>query len=132
VIIIGTFSIQAFWEITLSLGKCFSAFYRIVVPLSSEPSSKGKVHPRTGHKVPEGEQGYSPTLYLTSALDEDRRSIPSLGRLIPGSETRYPFYRRLCRNRKSTTCAICWLKSVLHFIGGCVETERVQPALSVG
>jgi hypothetical protein len=30
---------------------------------------KGKVHPRTGHEGPEGEQRYSPTLSLTSALD---------------------------------------------------------------
>ena len=31
---------------------------------------KGKVHPRTGHKVPEWKERYSSTLYLTSALDE--------------------------------------------------------------
>jgi hypothetical protein len=30
---------------------------------------KGKVHPRTGHEGPEGEQMYSSTLSLTSALD---------------------------------------------------------------
>ena len=30
---------------------------------------KGKVHPRTGHEGPEGEQKYSSALYLTSALD---------------------------------------------------------------
>jgi hypothetical protein len=29
---------------------------------------KGKVHPRTGHEVPEGELRYSSTLSLTSAL----------------------------------------------------------------
>jgi hypothetical protein len=31
--------------------------------------SKGKVHPRTGHEGPEGEQKYSPNPSLTSALD---------------------------------------------------------------
>ena len=30
---------------------------------------KGKVHPRTGHEGPQGEQRYSSTLSLTSALD---------------------------------------------------------------
>ena len=30
---------------------------------------KGKVHPRTGHEFPEGEQAFSFTLSLTSALD---------------------------------------------------------------
>jgi len=30
---------------------------------------KGKIHPVTGHKGPEGEYTYSCTLYLTSALD---------------------------------------------------------------
>ena len=30
---------------------------------------KSKVHPRTGHEVPEGEQIYNSTLPLTSALD---------------------------------------------------------------
>jgi hypothetical protein len=29
---------------------------------------KGKVHPRAGHESPEGEQSYSSTLSLTSAL----------------------------------------------------------------
>ena len=31
--------------------------------------SKGKVYPRTGHEGPEGEQRYSCTQSLTSALD---------------------------------------------------------------
>ena len=30
---------------------------------------KGKFHPRTSHEGPEGEQRYSSTLSLTSALD---------------------------------------------------------------
>jgi hypothetical protein len=49
-----------------------------------------KVLPRTGHKGPEGEQKYSSTLSLTSALDESGWSTPRPGRFTPGKETRYP------------------------------------------
>jgi hypothetical protein len=35
----------------------------------TSPKGKGKVHPRTGHKGPEGEHRYSYTLYLTSVLE---------------------------------------------------------------
>jgi len=35
----------------------------------SEGKSKSEVHPVTGHEVPEGEQRYSSTLSLISALD---------------------------------------------------------------
>jgi hypothetical protein len=52
-------------------------------------------HSRTDHKGPEGEQRYSYTLSLTSALDVGGRSTPFSGRLTPGKETRYPLYRRL-------------------------------------
>jgi hypothetical protein len=37
--------------------------------LSPYRKGKGKGHPRTGHEGPEGEQRYSSTLSLTSALD---------------------------------------------------------------
>jgi hypothetical protein len=43
----------------------------------------GKVHPRTGHKGPEGEQRYSSTLSLTSALDGGEWSTPHPGRFTP-------------------------------------------------
>jgi hypothetical protein len=33
------------------------------------PKGNGKVHPRTSHEGPEGEQRYRYTLFLTSALD---------------------------------------------------------------
>jgi len=33
------------------------------------PYGKGKVHPLAGHEAPEGEQRYSTTVSLTSALD---------------------------------------------------------------
>jgi hypothetical protein len=46
---------------------------------------KGKVHQRTGHKGPEGEQSYSTTLSLTSALDGGWWSTPHAGHLTPGN-----------------------------------------------
>ena len=55
---------------------------------------KGKIHPRTGHKVSEGEKIYSPALSLTSVLDGmgGQRHAPTD---LPPGETRYPLYRRL-------------------------------------
>jgi hypothetical protein len=50
---------------------------------------KGKVHPTTGHEGPEGEQRYSSTLSLTSALDGGGWSTLHPGRFTPGYE-RYP------------------------------------------
>jgi len=40
---------------------------------------KGEVHASTGHEGPEGEQRYSTTLFLTSALDAvgDQRHAPA-------------------------------------------------------
>jgi hypothetical protein len=57
---------------------------------------KGKVHPITEHKGPEGEQRYSSTLSLTSALDEvgGQRHAPAA---LPLGKTWYPLYRRLGR-----------------------------------
>ena len=54
---------------------------------------KGKGHPTTGHKDPDGEEMYSSTLSLTSVLDGvgGQRHAPTA--LPPG--TRYSFYRRL-------------------------------------
>ena len=45
--------------------------------------SSSKVRPRTGHEGPEGEQRYSSTLSLTSALDGCGWSTPRLGRFTP-------------------------------------------------
>ena len=47
---------------------------------------KGKGHTRTCHEGPEGEQRYSSTPSLTSALDEDGRSMPRPGRVTPGKD----------------------------------------------
>ena len=55
---------------------------------------RGKGHPITGHEGPEGEQKYSSTLSLTSALDGGGWSTPRPGRFTLG-KTRYPLYRRL-------------------------------------
>jgi len=53
-----------------------------------------KVHPRTDHEVPKGEQMHSSTLPSTSELDGvgGQRHAPAA--LLPG-KTRYPLYRRL-------------------------------------
>jgi len=55
---------------------------------------KGKVRPRTGHEGPEGEQRYSSTLSLTSALDVvgGQRHAPAA---LPPGKTRYSMNRRL-------------------------------------
>ena len=55
---------------------------------------KGKVHPITGHKAPEGEQMYSSTLPSTSVLDGmgGQRHAPAA---LPPRKTQYPSYRRL-------------------------------------
>jgi len=52
------------------------------------------MHPRTGHKGPEGEWKYSSTVTLTSALVgvDGQRHTPA--GLLPG-KTQYPLYRRL-------------------------------------
>jgi len=52
-----------------------------------------KFHPTTGHEDPEGEERYSSTLPLTSALNGvgDQRDASSA---LPPGETRYPLYRR--------------------------------------
>jgi len=56
---------------------------------------KVKVHPRTGHEVPEREERYCSTLSLTSALDMGGWSTPIPGRFTPWKKTPYPLYRSL-------------------------------------
>ena len=55
---------------------------------------KGKGHLITGHEDPEGEEMYSSTIFLTSALDVVgcQRHDPAA---FPPGKTRYPLYRRL-------------------------------------
>jgi hypothetical protein len=57
--------------------------------------NKGKAHPRTGHEGPEGEERYTSTLSLTSAVDEVGWLKSRPGCYTTGKENRYPFYRRL-------------------------------------
>jgi len=57
---------------------------------------KGKIHPRTDHEDPEGEQKYSCTLSLTSVLDDGGWSMLRPGRFILKEENRCSWYRRLC------------------------------------
>ena len=62
--------------------------------LAHKGKRKGKGHPTTGHQGPEGEQRYSSTLSLTSALDGvgDQRYAPAA---LPPGKTCYPLHRRL-------------------------------------
>jgi len=48
---------------------------------------KGKVHPRTGHESPKGEQIYNSTRPSTSALDRGGRSTPRPGRFTPEKDS---------------------------------------------
>jgi hypothetical protein len=52
------------------------------------------VYPRTGHEGPKGEQRYSSTFSLTSALDWVGGQHHDPAALPPG-KTRYPLYGRL-------------------------------------
>jgi hypothetical protein len=56
---------------------------------SSSSKGKGKDHPITGREGPEGEQMYSSTLPLTSALDGVGGQRHAQAALPPG-KTRYP------------------------------------------
>jgi len=47
---------------------------------------KGKVHPRKGHKGPEGEQMHSSTLPSTLVLDEGGWSMSRPDRFTPGKD----------------------------------------------
>ena len=56
--------------------------------------SKGKVHPVTGQEGPEGQQRYSTTLSLTSAIDGVSVQRHGPAALLP-EKTRHPLHRRL-------------------------------------
>jgi len=47
-----------------------------------------------------GEQRFSSTISLTSALDGGAWSMPHPSHFTPGKETQYPLYRRLDGHRK--------------------------------
>jgi hypothetical protein len=48
--------------------------------------SKGRVHPRIGHKGREGKERYSSTLSLTSALGGGGWAMPRPGRFTPAKD----------------------------------------------
>ena len=52
--------------------------------------ARGNVRHITGHEGAEGENKYSSTLSLTSALDGGGLSTPRPGRFNPGKEAREP------------------------------------------
>ena len=55
----------------------------VVQKFVSHFKGKDKIHPRTGHKGPEGEQMYSSTLPPTLALDGGGWSTPRPSRFTP-------------------------------------------------
>jgi len=66
---------------------------KIIIPCSSRApfvppkgKGKGKSHPRTGHKGPDGEQMYSSTLPSTSALDGVGGQRHTSSRFTPGKD----------------------------------------------
>jgi hypothetical protein len=63
---------------------------KIVKFVNSKGKGKGKLHPRTGHEGPEGEQKYNSTLSLTSAVDSGGWSTPRPGRFTPAERDAVP------------------------------------------
>jgi hypothetical protein len=81
---------------------------------------KGIVHSRTGHEDPQGEQRFSSTLSLTSALDGvgGQRHAPAA---LPPGKTRYPLNRRLGRPQ-----GLSWqVRKISHHPG--FDPRIVQP-----
>ena len=84
---------------------------------------KRKVHPVTGHKRPDGEERYSSTLSLTSALDGvdcQRHAVAAL----PLGMVQYPLYRRLGGPQGQSG----WLLIILPLLG--FDPWTVQPVAS--
>ena len=84
---------------------------------------KGKARPVTGHEVPEGENRYSSTLSLTSALDVvgDQRHAPAA---LPPEKTPYTLYRRLGVSQGPSGV----VRKISHPPG--VDRRTVQPVAS--
>jgi hypothetical protein len=76
----------------------------------------------TGHEGPEGEQRYSSTLSLTSALDGMDGKRHAAAALSPG-KTRYPLYRRLS-GLQGRSGQVRKISSPLGF-----EPRNVQPVV---
>ena len=84
--------INPLWFIFYSFFIHFTDFNTLQL---SQGKGKGTVHPRRGHKGPDGKDRNSSTLPLTSALDGGGWSRPLTSCFTPRGKNRYPLYRRL-------------------------------------
>ena len=66
---------------------------------------KGKIHPRTGHELPDGEQRYSSTLSLTLALGEGGWSPSRPDRFTPGKDP-VPWVGPRGRSGRTVPCLV--------------------------
>lgn len=69
--------------------------YNLCKSVSQHSIIKGKVHSQTSHEGPDGEQRYSSTLSITSALYGGRWSTPHPAHFTPQKKTQYPLDRSL-------------------------------------
>ena len=69
---------------------------RLQTFFTGEVKGKGKDWPRRGYEGPEGEQRYSSTLSLTSALDGGGWLTLRPGSFTPGNDIQFPLYGRVC------------------------------------
>jgi hypothetical protein len=82
-----------FWDMKPCRLKLSEMCQIVLSPSSS--SFIGRFHPFIRHEGPYGEQSYSSTLILTSALEGGEGSASRRGRISPPRKTRYPLYRRV-------------------------------------
>jgi hypothetical protein len=78
-------------------------------------------------KGPEGEQKYSSTLSLTSALDKGGWLMPRLGRFTPLEDTRYAMYLTWIAKRNKK-CSLSFRFTLQKFMG---MTVRFSSKLAV-
>jgi hypothetical protein len=55
---------------------------------------KGRIHPKTGHEVPDGRYTYSNSLALSLAVGEGGWSTPHFGRFIPEKRDPVPIIQK--------------------------------------
>ena len=73
-------------DFVVFINQCFSNFFLALNMGISLTGGKGKIHPITGHKGPEGEKTYSSTLPLTIVLDQGGWLTPCPRHYNPGKE----------------------------------------------
>jgi hypothetical protein len=93
-------------------------------PLTRIDHKELKVHPVTGHEVPEGEERYRSSLFLTLVLFGGGWLMPFPGCFTPGKWTQYPFYRRLAGPQDQSER----VQKILPLLG--FNPWAVQPAAS--